>query len=138
MIMGNASNNVINGHGGNDTLTGGGGANIFVFNTAPAANSVATITDFKSGTDVLQLDHSVFTAATIGTVSASDFVSSSNAAGAVARDATDHFIYNSGTGALYYDADGSGAGAKVQIATLSAPSASAPHPALTAADIHVA
>jgi hypothetical protein len=43
-----------------------------------------------------------------------------------------HFLYSSG--ALYYDADGSGAGAKVQIATLG----TTVHPALTAADIHVA
>jgi Ca2+-binding RTX toxin-like protein len=39
--------------------------------------------------------------------------------GAAAQDASDRFIYNSQTGALFFDLDGSGAAAQVQIATLS-------------------
>jgi len=35
-----------------------------------------------------------------------------------AADADDYLIYRSGTGALFYDADGNGAGAAVQIAVL--------------------
>jgi Ca2+-binding RTX toxin-like protein len=40
-------------------------------------------------------------------------------------------VYNSSTGQLYYDADGSGAGAAQLIATLTT------HPAVAAADISV-
>jgi Ca2+-binding RTX toxin-like protein len=133
-LVGNSSSNIITGNGAANILTGGGGADTFVFNNAPSATNIDTITDFTSGTDILQLNHAVFAAAGLGTVNASDFVSSTTAAGATAHDATDHFIYNSSTGALYYDADGSGAGAKVQIATLGTTA----HPALAAADIHVA
>jgi len=39
--------------------------------------------------------------------------------GSAAADASQTIIYNNADGALYYDADGNGAGAAVQIATLS-------------------
>ena len=51
--------------------------------------------------------------------------------GAAAADADDNVIYNSVTGALMFDADGSGAGAAIQFATLQAGLA------LTAADFLV-
>jgi Ca2+-binding RTX toxin-like protein len=39
-------------------------------------------------------------------------------AGAAAHDSSDRLIYNKKTGALFYDADGTGAAKPVQIATL--------------------
>ena len=47
------------------------------------------------------------------TLDASEFVT-----GTAAQDADDYIIYNTGNGKLYYDADGNGAGSKVQIAKL--------------------
>ena len=40
--------------------------------------------------------------------------------GTAAADADDFLVYNQVTGKLYYDADGSGAGAAVQVAALKA------------------
>ena len=49
--------------------------------------------------------------------------------GTKATTASQHLIYNSGTGALFYDADGLGGAAQVQIAALTL------HPVLAAGDI---
>jgi Ca2+-binding RTX toxin-like protein len=118
-LAGSVGNNVLNGSAGNDVLTGGAGQDIFRFDTLPnATTNLDTITDFTVVDDSIQLENVIFSALTAtGTLAVGMFVSG---AGAVAADANDFLIYNSSTGALYYDADGSGAGAAVQFATLSA------------------
>lgn len=64
--------------------------------------------------DTIQLDNSIFTALkTEGTLTAGKFV-----IGTQALDANDFIIYNDVTGALLYDADGSGGGAAVPIAII--------------------
>jgi len=142
-ITGNAGANILTGTGyadtlvggnGNDVLTGGGGADKFVFNFAPNASSNKdTITDFHSGTDVVQLSKAVFAAIgdPIGNLSAEQFWSGSTATHG--HDANDRIIYDTATGALYYDADGSGSAAAVQIALIGTTS----HPALAYTDIQL-
>ena len=120
---------------GNDTLTGGNGNDLFVFNTKPnSKNNVDLITDFVSGKDHLELSKAIFAglhsvAGNGSALKASDFVSSPIATHGTT--ANSHLIYNSTSGALYYDADGSGAGAAVKVAILG----TSAHPALTAADV---
>ena len=66
----------------------------------------------------------------VGGLSANQFWSGP---GVVAgHDADDRIIYNTTTGALYYDADGSGSGTAVQIALLGVT-----HPALVYTDIQM-
>ena len=67
-----------------------------------------------SGDDTIQLDDALFAGVTAANLS------SVIVFGAAALDANDRIIYNSATGALYYDADGSGAGAAIQFAQLDA------------------
>ncbi|ASF48541.1 M10 family metallopeptidase C-terminal domain-containing protein [Methylovulum psychrotolerans] len=99
---------------GNDTLTGGAGSDVFRFNTAPSAGNTDTVLDFTVADDTIQLENAVFTQLTAtGVLNAAEFK-----IGAAAADANDFIIYNAGTGALSYDADGNGAGAAVQIAIL--------------------
>ncbi|PXX12816.1 VCBS repeat protein [Nitrosomonas ureae] len=111
IIIGNAGNNQLDGGASNNTLTGGLGNDIFKFTTA---GHVDVITDYNVTNDTIQLENAVFTALTVtGTLAAARF-----RIGANALDANDNIIYNSTTGALIYDANGNGAGAAVQIATI--------------------
>ena len=116
-LTGSASNNTVNGGLGNDTMSGGTGADSFVFNTAlNAATNKDTITDFSPVDDTLVLENAIFTQfAATGAISAGTFVSN---AGGVAGDANDFLLYDNTTGKLFYDADGNGAGAKVEFVTL--------------------
>jgi len=116
-ITGDANANVLYGKLGNDTLTGGAGADVFVLDTATGSGNVDTITDFTSASDKIQLSKSIFTAAgSLGDLASAAFWSG---AGVVkGHDATDRFVYNKTNGNLYYDADGNGTVAAVLIATL--------------------
>ncbi|MCB4359063.1 hypothetical protein KIG99_05065 [Quatrionicoccus australiensis] len=125
-LEGNDGNDLIQGKLGNDVLTGGTGNDTFRFDTAlNGSTNVDTITDFAHLEDVIQLENSIFTKLTAtGSLSNANFV----AGNGVAVDANDHILYNTTTGKLYYDADGNGAGAAVQFATLIG------QPTLTASD----
>jgi Ca2+-binding RTX toxin-like protein len=132
-LIGGTGADTLDGGLGKDTLTGGTGADTFVFSTAPAASNVDTITDFTGGVggDTLEFENSVFTA--LGLVPGPLDPSFLHAAAGLttAQNPTDHLIYNTTTGNLYYDADGQGGVAAVQVATLTN------HPTLTATDIHI-
>jgi Ca2+-binding RTX toxin-like protein len=130
-IIGNDASNIIRARDGNDTLTGRGGSDFFDFTTAPSAGNADTITDFVSGTDRLRFEDAAHAGiGATGNWSATDgrFWASSTG---TAHDATDRVVYNTSTGQLFYDADGSGAGAAVLVATLQGA------PSLAATDITV-
>ncbi|MFI0846808.1 hypothetical protein [Mesorhizobium sp. IMUNJ 23232] len=116
-INGGDGNDAIKGYAGNDTLTGYTGADTFIFNTAlNGSTNVDTITDYSISADTIQLDDAVFTAlTTTGTLPAAAF--RANTTG-LAGDASDRIIYETDTGELYYDADGSGAGGGILFAKI--------------------
>jgi serralysin len=115
-VTGNDGNNIINGKLGNDTLTGNDGDDLFTFNTAlNAATNVDNVTDFIVADDTMRLENSIFTGLAAGTLDADAFH-----IGAAAEDAEDRIIYNSDTGALYFDANGSAGGGLIKFAQLDA------------------
>ena len=132
-IAGNAGANVLDGGLGADKLTGGAGADTFVFKTALSTANIDHVTDFVASTatvhDTIQLAKSVFTALSAGTLAATAFKDLSVAGAKL--DADDRILYNKTTGALSYDADGSGTKAAVQFAVIDT------KVALTAADFFV-
>lgn len=121
-IIGGGGDDLIFGGTGKDTLTGDAGRDAFVFDTKPNKTSnIDRITDFNVADDSIYLENAIFKAlGKSGSASKPALLKSSYFyAGTKAHDANDHIIYNKKTGALYYDADGTGSQAQVQIATLS-------------------
>lgn len=117
ILIGGNGNDMLIGGAGMDTLTGGADADTFRFNyTLSASANVDTIADFATNVDRIELENAVFAKlTTLGALSELNFVASATGK---ALDANDHVLYNTTTGALYYDADGSGSGAAVLFATL--------------------
>jgi Ca2+-binding RTX toxin-like protein len=115
-LVGNSGSNVLDGMGGNDTLTGGSGADIFLFDSALGSTNVDTITDFTLGTDLIELDKSIFTAlGADGALAPGAF-----GLGTTAATSAQRILYDSGTGDIYYDKDGSGSTAAVKFAHVAA------------------
>jgi Ca2+-binding RTX toxin-like protein len=112
-LAGNNGNDTLTGGAGNDNLTGGSGQDWFTF-SSPGGDRSDRITDFNSTDDTIGVDDAGFGGGLVaGTLLASQFV-----LGTAAKDTSDRFIYNQSTGALFFDADGTGANAQTQIATL--------------------
>ena len=115
-ISGGGGNDTIVGGAGADSLTGGGGSDRFVFNNA--LEGIDTITDFDPTAttgDLFNVSSSGFaTIGGLGTLAATRFT-----IGAFATTASQRFIYNNSNGNLWFDSDGTGVTAQVQIAQLS-------------------
>jgi hypothetical protein len=119
-LVGDGLNNILEGGAGNDTLQGGIGSDLLVGGAGSdrfifdSLNDVGdTISDFVVASDSLQINAANFGAGLqAGTLNASQWV-----LGSVATDSSDRFLYDSATGQLLFDADGTGANAAVQVAT---------------------
>ena len=117
---------------GNDTLTGSQGADYFVFTTAPnASTNHDTITNFQPGIDKIKFSLAVYSAlgSVPGALGSDQFWSGNGVTGC--HSATDRIIYDTTSGELYYDTDGSGVAAAVAVALIG----TVTHPTLTAADV---
>jgi Ca2+-binding RTX toxin-like protein len=140
-LEGGAGNDTLDGSSGNDTLRGGtgtdslrGGSGIdqFIFAESAGAANADTVRDFLSGTDELLFENGVLTAlGAEGAFGAGDGRFCSGAGLTSGQDSSDRLIYNTTTGQLFYDADGSGAGSGQLVATLLGT------PALAATDITI-
>ena len=112
--------NIINGFGGNDTLQGGDGDDTLDGGTGSdflqgGFSSDTYIVD-NVGEDLLCFSARGFGGELVGQalLDQSQFT-----LGAAATSSSDRFIYDSDTGNLFFDIDGTGDIAQVQIATLS-------------------
>ena len=123
-LSGGTGDDLLVGSFGTDTLVGGDGADHFRF--AAPGQGADRIADFTAD-DVIEVSGSGFgNLLALGALDAANFSGSG-----VATAAAPQFVYNSATGLLGWDADGTGANPVAAIAVL------AGKPALTAADIVV-
>lgn len=121
-LIGSYNQDIVDGEAGNDELTGGlynddiltggTGADRFIFN---ANDGIDTITDFSPIDDTIVVSASGFGG---GLQSGAAITSAQFALGTKAQDSSDRFIYDSATGALFSDVDGTGATAQFQVALL--------------------
>ncbi|MBD2088572.1 hypothetical protein H6F67_01645 [Microcoleus sp. FACHB-1515] len=135
-IEGGQGSDTLTGGTGSDTLTGGTGTDRFNFYTTAGGSD--RITDFNLAEDkigfyvgnknvevetesnefVANVPNTSFRAA--GFTANVAIAASQFRVGTAAATSSDRIIYDSSTGALFFDADGTGATAQVQIATLAA------------------
>ncbi|WP_445504015.1 beta strand repeat-containing protein [Microvirga sp. G4-2] len=115
-LIGNAGNDTLDGGAGNDTLDGGAGNDVFVFDTALSGTyNVDRILNFDGFADRIELDVNVFTALVAGALAADAF-----GYGSTATTEEQRLVYDSATGNLWYDADGTGRQAQIKVAVLDA------------------
>jgi Ca2+-binding RTX toxin-like protein len=113
-------------------LSGGAGADEFHFGAPAGTADADSITDFVSGSDriVLGNNHPAVQTAFDGFAPGDErFYAAANAS--AGHDLTDRVVYDTSSGRLYYDADGSGATPALVMATLQGA------PLLAATDITV-
>jgi cysteinyl-tRNA synthetase, unknown class len=129
-LLGGRGDDRLAGDQGNDKLTGGSGRDTFVYeNFAPQDLGRDRITDFEVGTDKIELHLDIFSQLSPGqTLNSEEFAVVDSRRAATRSDAL--IVYDSSSGNLYYNANGSerGLGEGAIIANLSN------HPNLSASD----
>ena len=104
-LFGDNGHDQLHGGLGNDTLNGGAGNDGFHFENALIASNVDDVLDFNAANDTFFLDDAVFTALAAGTPRRRRVPGRQHRV-----DADDRILYDSATGNIFYDADGSGGG----------------------------
>ncbi|NET29860.1 calcium-binding protein, partial [Okeania sp. SIO1I7] len=113
ILEGRPGRDRLNGGPGSDTMTGGASRDLFIFNTNAEFSTdigIDTIVDFTPGQDLILLDRRTFTTLTAieNGITASEFEVVTTDADAATSDAL--ITYNSTTGGLFYNQNGSATG----------------------------
>jgi serralysin len=115
-LFGGLGDDTLSGNAGSDVLDGGAGSDQFIFTSSLGAGNIDTLQSYNSAEDVILLDNAFFAGVGAdGTILAASAFTASSAATTIEH----RIIFNVASGALLYDADGSGAIAAIQFATLS-------------------
>ncbi|MGO4386528.1 right-handed parallel beta-helix repeat-containing protein [Microvirga sp. 2YAF29] len=116
VLRGGSGHDMLNGGLGNDRLIGGAGKDTFVFDTKLSRSAnVDIISGYNVKDDTIRLDNAIFKKLGSKTGKLKEAFFKIGAA----EDRNDHVLYDSKSGYLRYDADGSGKGAAIVFAKLS-------------------
>ena len=129
-LSGGAGNDFLTGGEGFDYMTGEAGIDTFIYNALSEGSISEQIGDWQGGVDKLQIDASAFG----GGLAAGALAANRLVNGTVANQAFGQFLYNSGNGVVYWDADGTGAGAAVAFTRLFTTAFTLPPASLAATD----
>jgi Ca2+-binding RTX toxin-like protein len=121
LLKGDAGNDRLYGDEGNDQLYGGAGQDVFVFTKKLSkTGNLDWIRDFKVADDTIWLENRIFSK--LGSAGSEAAPAALNKdffkVGSKAKDRNDYIVYDNKKGILYYDADGSGKRAAVEITKL--------------------
>ncbi len=119
-LTGNTGDDTLYGGAGKDVLNGGGGRDAFVFDSKPnKKTNLDKVVDFSVADDSIWLENKIFTKlGKIGSEKKPAMIKKSNFASEKAKDKDDYIIYSKKKATISYDADGSGKGKAVEIATV--------------------
>ncbi|MEH2463022.1 beta strand repeat-containing protein [Nostoc sp.] len=116
-IIGGRGNDILIGGNGNDSLIGGAGTDTFAFNSSN--EGVDTIYDFNAANELIQVSAYGFAGFGNG-LSPGSLQKNQFTIGTSATTSEQRFIYNSATGGLFFDFDGSASSfSQVKFAQLS-------------------
>jgi Ca2+-binding RTX toxin-like protein len=110
-LIASTGNDTITGGVGDDTISGGTGQDSLVFNSLDGG--IDTITDFSVNDDLLVFSTTFDAGLVAGSVTSQMFL-----IGTAATSNEHRFIYNAGSGDLFYDSDGVGTNEQIKIASL--------------------
>lgn len=131
-LTGDTGDNAVLGGLGADTLTGDQGADTFLYSSL--AEKGDHVVDFQFGLDHIDIAASGFSGLTGAPLTDNvDFITASTMAGLNATTAAATFLYNTATGRLFFDSDGSGRKAATLLLTIDDHATGT----LTAADIRI-
>jgi Ca2+-binding RTX toxin-like protein len=129
VMAGDAGDDILIAYQTKDQLTGGAGSDTFVFYDWDNVAMNATVKDFKSGTDFLDVE---CWSDSLNDVVVMDSTNFSSGKGLKSSTNDSLFVYDTPTGNLYLDADGKGFGKGVLIVTLTG------KPTLSTSDFKIA
>ena len=111
ILVGGFGQDYLSGGAGSDVMTGGAGADLFDLKSA--SDGPDQITDFAGGSDRIRIWESGFG----GGLTPGGPVSLVSGANPTATQASGQFLYDTDDGSLFWDADGTGGGNAVLVAT---------------------
>jgi Ca2+-binding RTX toxin-like protein len=115
ILIGSNADDILSGGLGSDTLTSGADFDTFLFSSK--SEGIDTLTDFNVNQDIIQVSGANFGG---GLVAGENISASQLSFSLGAVTATTRFIFDKPTGKLYFDIDGSGSNAYIQLASLTA------------------